>query len=211
MHQPVTHQCNNIHDTSARYSPMQWYTRYISPLLTNAIIHTIHQPVTHQCNNTHDTSAQQNFNMHQTKVTTMSLQHIQKLVNRWKLQTSYTITSKKKNDLRKENIHKHKVAERLFDAMSEMKNTLSFLVYNLGSRKGPIANAKPQLQNGTQSFLTYFAEVAKANRKRKTATSAKNSDNSTYANFHLMTWNDDAMWTLVYVVCMHVCVKPSMS
>ena len=47
--------------------------------------------VTHQCNNTHDTSAQQNFNMLQTKVTTISLQHIQNLVNRWKLQTSYTI------------------------------------------------------------------------------------------------------------------------
>ena len=182
------------------------------PPLQGASRSQILKAVTHQCNNTHDTSAQQNFNMLQTKVTTMSLQHIQNLVNRWKLQTSYTIASKK-NYLRKENLHKHKVAERLFDAMSEMKNTQRFLVYNLYycSRKGPIANAKSQLQNRTRSFLTYFAQVAKANRKRKTATSAKNSDISPYANSPLMTWNDDAMWTLVYVVCMHVCVKTSMS
>ena len=112
---------------------------------------------------------------------------------------------KKENDLRKENIHKHKVAKRLFDAMSEMKNIRSFLVYNFGSRKGPIANAKSQLQNGMRSFLTYFSQVAKANRKRKTATSAKNSDISTYANFppHDMKW-----WCYVNVsLCgMHACV-----
>ena len=166
------------------------------------------QPVTHQCNNTHDASARQNFNMHQTKVTTMSLQHIQNLVNRWKLQTSYTIASKK-NYLRKENIHK--VAERLFDAMSEMKNTRSFLVYNLGSRKGPIANAKSQLQNGTRSFLTYFPKSQSPIANAKLQLLPKTQTLAPMPTSPLMTWYDDAMWTLVYVVCMHVCVKTSMS
>ena len=82
--------------------------------------------------------------------------------------------------------------------------TWSFLVY-FASRKGPIANAKLQLPNATRSFLTYFAQVAKANLKCKTATSAKNSL-APMPTSPLMTWNDDDMWMLVYVVCMHVCV-----
>ena len=149
--------------------------------------------------------------MHQTKVTTMSLQHIQNLVNRWKLQTSYTIASKKKKMISAKKIFintklqkgysmpwakwkTHKVSSYIILAVakdqSQMQNCNFKTAREVSSHilpksQRPIANAKPQLLPKTQTLAPMPTSP-------------------------LMTWNDDAMWTLVYVVCMHVCVKTSM-
>ena len=66
------------------------------------------------------------------------------------------------------------------------KTTREVSSHILPKSQRPTANAKPQLLPKTQTLAP-------------TPTSP------------LMTWNDDAMWTLVYVVYMHVCVKTSMS